>query len=165
MRVGCLSSFSYSPQTASQSIFFISISFLSYQGSLMFQAFKYPWRMPRGSPCHVKVLNFTVALMPFLNGLCNALGGNRLQRHANTEITDLGPCLKFMKRLQCPWVSLCHDHTISLVYFTAKGVGKRHYSLFFFLTTMVLSLALKFCSVLNDSIYMQWSYEPITVMD
>lgn len=100
----------------------------------MFQAFKYPWRMPRGSSCHVKVLSFTVALMPFLNGLCSALGGNRLQRDANTKITDLGPRLKFMKRFQCPWVSLCHDHTISVVYFTAKGVGKSLlFMLYFFL--------------------------------
>lgn len=111
---------------------FISISFLFYEGSLMYQAFKYPWRMPCGSPCHVKVLNFTVAMMLFLNGLCSALGGNRLQRHANTKITDLGPCLKFMKRFQCPQVSLCHDHTIAVVYFTANCVRKRFYSCFFF---------------------------------
>lgn len=117
MRVGCLSCFLHSPQTASLSIFFISISLLSYEGSLMFQAFKYPQRMPRGFPCHVKVLNFTVATMPFLIGHYSALGGNRLQRHANTRITDLGPHLKFMKRFQCPLVSLCHDHTTQYQWF------------------------------------------------
>lgn len=132
MRVGSLSSFLSSPQTASQSIFFTSISFLFYEGSLMYQAFKYPWRMPCGSPCHVKVVNFTVALMPFLYWLCTALGGNRLQRHSNTKITDLGPCLKFMQRFQCPWISLCHDRTIALVYFTANCVRKRFYLCFFF---------------------------------
>lgn len=63
----------------------------------MYQAFRYPSRMPSSFLCHVKVLNFTVALMPSLSGLNSALGGNRLQRHANTKITDLGPCLKFMK--------------------------------------------------------------------
>lgn len=73
MRVGCICCL-FSSQPVSQSIFFISI-FLSYEGSLMFHAFRYPWRMPRGSPCHVKVLNFTVALMPFLSGLSSALGG------------------------------------------------------------------------------------------
>lgn len=127
MRVGCRSNFLYSPQTASQSIFFISISLLSYEGSLMFQAMKHPWRMPRGSPCHVKVLSFTVALMPFLNWLYSALGGEQTTKTFKQKITDLGPCLKFMKRFQCPYVSLSHDHTISVIYFTAKGAGKRFY--------------------------------------
>lgn len=75
MRAGCLSCFLNPPQTASLSIFFISISLLSYEGSLMFQAIKHPWRMPCGYPCHIKVLNFTVASVPFLIGLYIQLWG------------------------------------------------------------------------------------------
>lgn len=55
----------------------------------MYQALKYPWRMPRGSPHHVKVLNFAVAPMPSLEVLKGGMGGSRLQRHANAGIVDL----------------------------------------------------------------------------
>lgn len=72
---GFLCSFVISPRTLSQSIFFISISSPSPEGSLMYQALRYPWRMPRGSPRHVKVLNFAVALMPSLRAVWSALGG------------------------------------------------------------------------------------------
>lgn len=116
----------------SRSIFFISFSLLSYEGSVVFQAFAYPWRMPRGTPCHGKVLNFSVALMPFLSGSV-VLRGNGLQRYANSEITDLGPCLKFLKCLQGPMVSSCKDHTLSALFFHYKGCCKTVLFMCFFI--------------------------------
>lgn len=128
MRAGCLSCFLHPSQTASLSIFFISISLLSYEGSLMFQAIKYPWRMPCGFPCHIKVLNFTVASMPFLIGLYTALGGNR-QRCANTKITDLGTPFKVYKILSVPLGQLMPwPHNISGL-FPCKGVSYSRFSL------------------------------------
>ncbi len=154
MRVGCLSNFLYSPQTASQSIFFLSISLLSYEGSLMFQAFRYPWRMPRGSPCHVKVLSFTVALMPFLNGLCSALGGEqttKIFKHKNYWPRTL---FKVYETLSVPLGQLMPwPHNVSGL-LHCKGCQKKvlfrrflFFSFFFFLTAMVLSLAMKSCSI------------------
>lgn len=132
MRVGCLNGFSHSSQTASQSIFFISISFLSYEGSLMFHAFRYPWRMPCGCPCHVKVLNFTVALMSFLSGLWSAPGGNRLQRHANTKNYRPKTLFKVYETL---WVALGQlvpwPHSISGLFHWKKADDFPFFSFFF----------------------------------
>lgn len=94
------------------------------------------WNIPGGCLAAPHVMwKFSVSLWHwclFSIGSIVLWGENRLQRHSNTKITDLGPCLKFMKRFQCPCVSLCHDRAISVIYFTAKGVGKRFYSCFFF---------------------------------
>lgn len=72
--------------------------------------FSYPLRMPRGSRRHVNVLNFLRSAEVFSQRAPGSSGGRRLQRYANSKITDLGPRLKFMKRSRCPLVSLCRNH-------------------------------------------------------
>lgn len=158
IRVGCLSSFLYSPQTASQSIFFKSISLPSYEGSLMFQAFRYPWRMPRGFPCHVKVLSCTVALMPFLNGLCSALGGEQTTKtckHKNywpMTLFKVYEMLSVPLGQPMPW-----PHNINGL-FHCRGCLKKVlfmlFSFFCFVLIIFFSLALKSCCIWNNFISM-----------
>lgn len=84
-------------------------------------------------PVSCESSQFLSGIDAFLNGPCSALGGNRLQRHANTKITDLRPCSKFMKCFQCPLLSWCHDHTISVGYFDYKGCQKKVFHPLFFI--------------------------------
>lgn len=113
MRVGCLRCSLRSHQTASQSIFSLSISLTSYEGSLMFQAFKYPWRMPCGSLCHVKFLNFSLALMLFSMGPAVLWGEqtSKTCKHKNYWPTTL---LKVYEMLSVPFAQLVPwPHNIS----------------------------------------------------
>lgn len=125
MRVGCTKRLSILPSN-SESVNNFHIHFLSILwGVTDVSSIQISLEDASRLPCHVKVLIFTVALMPFLSGFSSAQGGNRLQRHANTEITDLRPCLKFTKCLQ--WGCLRHDHTISVFYFPVYSSQPRWY--------------------------------------
>lgn len=107
------------------------------------------------APCVMWKFSISLWHWCFSQWALQCSGGNRLQRHANTRITDLRPCSKFMKCFQCPLLSWCHDHTISVwVILTTKGARKRFYSSFFLIYIFfILSLVLKSCSKWNNSIF------------
>lgn len=117
-------------QPASQSINFISPHPSPprnvRKGSPVSQAVEHPWRMPRGSLCHVKVFNFDADYKDM-----------QTQKSLTPKTPPTTSPIVVWWSVHAPWVNGCHGHTAAVGGFCCQLSAGRGYVSWWFLYFIV----------------------------
>lgn len=85
------------------------------------------------APSLIWKCSISKTLIPFSSRSAVLWRKTDYKKMCKQKITDLRNCVKSEQRLEYSWVSLSHNHTISALYITLKGITLCHtYFVFFF---------------------------------